>query len=72
MLKLLCYNCFDISYRDKNLTGLCNSITKRNAKLSSSAYRMYSIKRRGNYSIFRDSIAAFIRGRRLFKIQTVI
>ena len=34
-------------------------------------YRIYSIKRRGVYKIFRVSSAAFIRGRRLFKIQFV-
>ena len=32
---------------------------------------MYSIKRRGVYWTFRDSSAAFIRGRRLFKIQFI-
>ena len=34
-------------------------------------YRIYSIKRRGLFEIFRDSSAAFIRGRRLFKIQFI-
>ena len=30
-------------------------------------YRIYSIKRRGVYYIFRDSSAAFIRGRPLYE-----
>ena len=34
-------------------------------------YRIYSIKRRRVYYIFRDSSAAFIRGQCLLKIQFV-
>ena len=34
-------------------------------------YRIYSNKRHGTHSIFRDSGAALIRGRRLFKIQLI-
>ena len=33
----------------------------------SEAYRIYSIKRRGAYLIFRATNAALIRGRRLFE-----
>ena len=35
------------------------------------AYRVYSIKRRGVYYIFRDSSAAFFRGRCLLEIQFI-